>query len=242
MKQVDILYSQTLSSVLREALKDAHKGVRIEELPGRELTMIYIDKKYTDREPTFAMLANACAALKGVDADLFCVTHTVSPFYPVVVTYPNFELFFQYSDKEHYEHFSYGDGQKRELFISYRKAGTKLGNLCGITDIWMFGPHTHVRQVKRFIANHMSNGNNKLDATTLDRIVQLAGNSVRVYMKTNIDILIDVVSGTIVEPGGFPRGNVDCFIENSRVVITGKRIAHFHTATKWDYLVTAASN
>jgi len=249
MSQIDVLYSESLGSGIRETLKN-FTGVRIESMVNDTLIGVWLDADatsflYQDDCQTFhrvwdrgVALAKVCAALTVAGHEPFLVTHDIhQQARPVVVDSSTGHLSIYKHVKEYSELLTFGDDCKRHLYVKYDTSRVNLSASVEFTHIWLIGNHYTVRKVKRFIANKMSNGNSHLMTHDLERIKQLIGSTGRVYMLSNIGRVIDLVNSRLVPAGGLMPTQRDLMLTNAQVIYTGRFVERIQETTNLDNIL-----
>lgn len=249
MLKIDVVYSESSGSAIRETLKTFGKAVRIEPTVNDSLMAVWIDidmGHYVLNAPNgngrkcnrLQLLAVVFSVLKTAGHEPFLVTHDIhQQTRPVVVDGSTGHLTIYKRVKEYSELLTFGDECKRHLYVKYDTSRVNLSASVEFTHIWLVGNHYTVRKVKRFIANKMSNGNSHLMTHDLERIKQLIGPTGRVYMLSNIGRVIDLVNSRLVPAGGFMPTQRDLMLTNAQVIHTGRFVERIQETTNLDNIL-----
>lgn len=215
MRKVDVLYSLSSGQSVSKALGEIPKYVRVERLTSANSVIIFIDKNCKwDQHKKTVLLADLCSKLVVGGCEPFLITHTVHEPEPVVVKMVSGKVTLQYDTKHHFEQLEF---DKREVVLVHTKKPLS-GGMTIVKKIWLTGSHRHVRDVRRYVRNKLTNGNKILYLHDIERIQQIAGTHANVYMQFNSGRIVDISKQQLVPSTIYEENELGGYLNNVRKV------------------------
>lgn len=228
MRQVKVVYSRSTTTAVRDTLSGFSRWIRVEADPASLHTIVFVDKDlpwyHKDGDD---LLLTVIAMMHAGGHEPFWAPINVAPRHEVSISIHDGELRFQYEQKHHFEHV------EKSFHIAFNTIGKIASDSIGITDVYLMGPHTAVRKVKRCLANKLSNNKLKLNSHDMCELAQQIGEKVGVYFLTDVGTVIDVKGRDVVIMGGYLNSVTDCILDNTQTAITGKFVKRVSTVTSW---------
>jgi len=180
MRQVKVIYSRSSTTAVRDTLSGFSRWVRVEADPASLHTIVFLDKDlpWYHKDGT-DLLFNVLGMMQEAGHEPFWAPVNIAPRKEVNVDNATGELKFQYEQKHHFEHIG------KPFRIAFRIVGQISWDSIGVTDVYLMGPHTAVRKVKRHLANKLSNRKSALNGNDLCELTANIGDKVGVYFLTD---------------------------------------------------------
>lgn len=228
MRQVKVIYSRSSTTAVRDTLSGLSRWVRVEADPASLHTIVFLDKDlpWYHKDGT-DLIFNVLGLMQEGGHEPFWAPVGVAPRKEVNVDNATGELKFQYEQKHHFEHIG------KPFRIAFRVADQIAWDSIGVTDVYLMGPHSAVRKVKRRLANKLSNDKRSLHNNDLSELAGWIGDKVGVYFLTDNNTVINVKDREVVTMGGWLSGVTDRILDNTQTAITGKFVKRISTVTSW---------
>lgn len=236
-RKVDVVYTFAKVEEVRKLIA-VHKHIRIHEITGTTAIWIDKDSKWGD-DNKLGTMVSIIESLKSSGLEPWLITHIVPERNGLVIPIdqPPFGIgssaspILQMDKKHHFEALRY---KKGEVFVRYDPNVMSGGRVIWITNIWLMGSHTHVRKVRRYIGHQLTNGNKAITQYDLDRIRQIGGYHVQIYMQLNDERIIDVSNQSFAKEVHRPESNLHALLNNSRHIYLADPVKVTRSSTIWN--------